>query len=90
MNEHSGIAPDKRNIFIRGLFMVFMGLVFHLTGTLLFIVAVIQFAFALISDAPNARLASFGRSLGLYLQQNVNFLTFVTEEKPFPFSDWPS
>jgi hypothetical protein len=90
MGEHPEVTTGRRNILVRGLFMVFMGLVFHLSGTLLFFVAVIQFAFALIGDAPNARLASFGRSLGLYMQQNVEFLTFVTEDKPFPFSDWPS
>ena len=46
--------------------------------------------FALLADGPDSRLRSFGRSLGLCVQQDANFLSFVTEEKPFPFSDWPS
>jgi len=37
----------------------------------------------------DATLVSFGRSLALYLQQIANFLTFTTEEVPFPFKDWP-
>jgi len=90
MGEHPDATAGTRNILLRGLFMVFMGLVFHLSGTLLFVVAVVQFAFALIGGAPNARLVSFGRSLGRYVQQNADFLSFVTEEKPFPFSDWPT
>ena len=53
-------------------------------------VTVIQFLIMLLNDTPNARLVSFGRSMGRYLNQIVNFLTFVTEEIPFPFNDWPA
>jgi hypothetical protein len=28
--------------------------------------------------------------MGRYLKQIVNFLTFSTEEIPFPFNDWPT
>lgn len=70
--------------------MVLMAFAYHLSGTLLFIVAVLQFAVTLLSKTPNARLLSFGRSLGRYIQQIVYFLTFASEEIPFPFNDWPS
>ncbi len=50
----------------------------------------VQFLITLLSDTPNARLASFGRSLGNYLRQIAAFLTFAAEEIPFPFSEWPS
>jgi len=43
----------------------------------------------LVSDAPNARLCTFGQGLGRYLRQIADFVTFATEEAPFPFSDWP-
>ena len=83
-------STSKRNVAVRGLFMILMAIVFHLSGTLLFLVAVVQFVFALLADAPNARLAAFGRNLGQYVRQNAEFLTFGTETMPFPFSDWPS
>jgi hypothetical protein len=51
---------------------------------------VIQFMMMLLAGKTNERLASFGSSLGCYLQQIVCFLTFATETKPFPFSDWPA
>ena len=47
-------------------------------------------AVMLLAGKPNDRLVSFGRSLGRYLQQIVEFLTFATEEMPFPFNDWPA
>lgn len=90
MDQQPADTTNKSNILVRGLFMFLMGVAFHLTGTLLFMVAVIQFVFALVTEAHNPRLAAFGRSLGIYARQNADFLSFVTEEKPFPFSDWPS
>ena len=82
--------PSKRNIWIRGLFMLLMGFAFQVCGTVLCVVTVIQFMLTLLSDAPNTRLVAFGRSMGSYLRQIVNFLTFATEEMPFPFSEWPA
>ncbi len=89
MTENSVIPSNKRNIWMRGLFMLLMAVAFHVCMTVLGIVAVIQFVLVLLNDAPNARLISFGRSMGNYLRQIVNFLTFATEEIPFPFSEWP-
>ena len=90
MNDTPDTPTNRRNIWIRGLFMLLMGFAYHVCGTVLCIVAVIQFVMALLNDTPNARLVLFGRSLGRYLQQIAHFLTFATEEMPFPFSEWPS
>lgn len=90
MNEVSQTSGGKRNIWLRGLFMLLMLLVLHVCGTVLFIVAVIQFMVALAGGVPNERLVVFGRNLGSYFRQIVLFLTFATEEVPFPFSDWPA
>jgi Domain of unknown function (DUF4389) len=90
MNDTPDTTIDRRNTWIRGLFMLLMALAYHVSGTVMFIVAVIQFLIMLLNDKPNARLVSFGRSMGRYLQQIVNFLTFATEEIPFPFNDWPA
>jgi len=90
MNENSDTPSDKRNLWIRGLFMLLMLLAYHVCATLLCIIAFIQFVVMMLSDTPNERLVAFGRSLGGYLLQIANFLCFSTEEMPFPFSDWPS
>ncbi len=89
MNGHEE-GTGKRNIWLRGLLMLLMALALHVLGTVLFVVAVIQFVLVLLNDEPNTRLAGFGRSLGRYAQQLVGFLSFATEEVPFPFSDWPA
>lgn len=90
MTENSVVPGNKRNIWMRGLFMLLMALALHVSGTVLGIVAVIQFVMVLLNDTPNVRLVSFGRSMGNYMRQIVNYLTFATEEVPFPFSEWPA
>ena len=83
-------TPGTRKIWVRGFFMLLMVFVFQVASTVMFVVTVMQFVIMLLGDTPIARLVAFGRSLGRYLQQIVNFLTFATEEVPFPFSDWPT
>jgi hypothetical protein len=90
MTENSEAPGNKRNIWVRGFFMLLMALAFHVCATVLGFVTLIQFAIVLLSDAPNVRLVSFGRSMASYLRQIVNFLIFSTEEMPFPFSEWPT
>lgn len=90
MTENADTPASKRNIWARGFLMLLMAFVFQVSGTVMFVIAVIQFVLALLSDAPNDRLVAFGRSLARYLQQIASFLVFASEEMPFPFSDWPS
>lgn len=90
MNENAVIPTDRRNLWIRGLYMLLMALILHVAGTVLFVIAFIQFAIMLVSASPNARLVTFGRSLAHYFRQIADFLTFAVEQKPFPFDDWPA
>lgn len=90
MDPAQTLHPDtKRNIWIRALYMLLMGFAYQVTGTLLWLVTIIQFVIMLLNDTPNDHLLAFGRSLGCYLQQIANFLSFASEEIPFPFNDWP-
>ena len=90
MTDTSATTNGKRSIWLRGVLMILMAIAFQISGTLLAIGAIIQFVLALLGDTPNARLVVFGQSLGLYLSQIASFVSFATEEVPFPFSAWPS
>ncbi len=88
MNDNTVVPGNKRSIWLRAIFMLLMGLAFHVCITVLGVVTIIQFIVVLVNDAPNARLISFGRSMGNYLRQIADFETFATEDVPFPFSEW--
>ena len=90
MNDDLSQTKATRSIWMRGLLMILMALAYQLASTLLFFVAIIQFILALVSERPNPRLSAFGRSLGRYQAQNANFVSFASEELPFPFADWPA
>ena len=90
MDQHPVETPVKRSLGSRLLLMILMAIFYSLSGSVLFVVTVIQIGFVLFTDEPNPYLMSFGRNLGTYFKQIVSFQTFVTEELPFPFSDWPA
>ena len=80
----------NKDAWIRGLFMVLFVFFYHIAIMLVGAVAIIQFLSVLATGRNNPRLTVFGAALGRYFQQLVRFLTYNTETKPFPFSDWPA
>lgn len=78
----------SRSMWLRLLYMVLFGVVFWILWGVLAVVVGIQFLIALVTGSPNERLVRFGHELGIYYHDIVVFLTFKTDAKPFPFSDW--
>lgn len=90
MSDNPDSTTNRHSIWVRGFYMLLMIFIFQVSGTVMFVVMIIQFVIMLLNHTPNARLVSFGSSIGRYMQQIVNFLTYAAEEIPFPFSNWPS
>lgn len=85
----------KRNLldadqWIRIIFMVLFAVVawFVLIGLL--ILVVVQALISLISGEPNRNLQKAGFTFGCWLHEMVLFLVYNTEEKPFPFAEFPT
>lgn len=74
----------------RLLYMILFAVIFQAAEFVLFAVAVFQFAHRLIAGEANRRLRTFGANLGVYVQEIIAFLTFYTEEMPYPFEAWPN
>ena len=64
--------------------------IYNVAAILIGAVAMLQFAWKLITGETNPRLMSFGEDLSRYFYQILRFLTFNTDGKPFPFDEWPS
>jgi hypothetical protein len=75
--------------WLRGLFMALFVVIQYLVSWMIVLIAFFQFVIDLLTGKPNDKLLEFTKHLNTYLLQIVNFITFNSEEKPFPFSNWP-
>lgn len=78
-----------KNVLIRWIFMLLFLVVSRIIGACVALIAVFQLFYSLVVRNPNANVVSFGKDLSIYLAEIVQFLSYVTEEKPWPFSPWP-
>jgi len=74
----------------RLLFMILFVALWSISRIVVLAVVVLQFFWVLLSGQTNARLLSFGLSLATYSYQIIVYLSYNSEEQPFPFSDWPA
>ncbi len=79
----------SRSTWLRLLFMILFLALWSISRVVVFTVVVLQFFWVLFAGETNARLGAFGQSLATYSYDIVMYLTFNTEEQPFPFADWP-
>jgi len=78
------------NVWMRLLFMMLFGVIYTVTRFVLIVVVALQFMWVLFTADKNRPLLSFGNQLSTFVYQIYRYLTFNTEHRPFPFSDWPS
>ena len=81
------IATHK---WFRAIFMViFMIIGYFLAPALILLIALFQFIYVLFANQPNENLLKFSNGLCDYFCQIMHYLTYGTNEKPFPFGKWP-
>ncbi|MEE9428786.1 MAG: DUF4389 domain-containing protein [Paracoccaceae bacterium] len=81
-------TESPESIWMRGLMMVILALMFALAETILGVVAVVQFLWMLFNKEKNALLMDFGRDIGNWLRDVALFQAGTTDEKPFPWAKW--
>ena len=91
MESHcDGIRPFSPATWRRGLFMLICAFLYNVAELVVVAVAILQFLFKLVTGEENTQLKLFGKGLSIFFYQTMQFLTFNSEQKPFPFSPWPS
>jgi len=78
------------NTWIRLAYMVLFALLVMAARLLVSIVVIVQFALVLIFGRDNENLRNLGQGLGKWVYQAIMFLTFNSDDKPFPFDEWPT
>jgi len=90
MDEQMKENLTATETWIRLLFMILFGVISSFALWFLWIIAAFQFVVVLFTRQTNDNLTEFSDSLIAYFEQVFSFLLFRTEDKPFPFSPWPS
>jgi len=80
----------RGDIWVRALYMLLFLIAYGAAEILLTLLVIFQLLAILFTGKANEPLLSFGTNLSRYVYQILQFMTFNSEEKPFPFSDWPA
>ena len=86
MNEIKKEELLKPSKWIRLLFMVVYSLIIEIIALpLILILIFLQFLFHLIAGSPNNQIINITNWLIDFLKESFEYLTYKTEQKPFPF-----
>ena len=86
--EQNTAAPRK-NLWKRALYMIFFAIVMRIVELVLGLIMIAQFVAKLATGKAIDSLLDVGDSLSRYVSQVVQFQTFVTDDQPYPFGNWP-
>jgi hypothetical protein len=94
--DETEVSPMEKNLtsrdtWMRFLFMVISAVLMSITGIVGTVVVWLGFLWVLFTGETNRQLQTVGQSIASYVYQIVCYLTFNSDEKPFPLGgEWPS
>ena len=89
MNDDIKQNIKDRNTWIRGLYMILFLVFYSLAEIIIFTIIAFQFILSLLTGKVNDKLVKLGQSFSTYQYQVLIFLTFNSEQHPYPFGAWP-
>lgn len=81
---------QKTETWMRGLYMLLFIFIYGFAKFLIVLVMLFQFFSTVLTGNTNTQLLKFSQNLAKYVYQIIIFLTYNTEQRPFPFSAWPN
>jgi len=80
----------SRATWKRFVFMVISCLLVWVASVVGAVVVVLGFLMLLLTGEVNRELRGVGQSIAAYIYESIRYLTFNTDDRPFPFgSKWP-
>lgn len=76
--------------WLRLAFMLVFAVVAYLAACVVVLLALAQAVHGFFTGEPNQRLLKLSASVNQYIFQITSFLTYNSDVKPYPFSDWPT
>ncbi len=88
MNEALNDLSSKDDPWKRALYIVLFLFINSLLKGVVLITALAQFLHVVIKGELNQYISEFSQGLSNYSYNIARYVTFLTDEKPFPFSAW--
>jgi len=79
----------QESFWLRVVFVVFYFWCIQIALFFTLCLALLQGAVLLFGDQPNSKLQVMSHSLALFTRQVLDYVMFVSDTKPYPFTDWP-
>ncbi|MCK4671617.1 MAG: DUF4389 domain-containing protein [Candidatus Aegiribacteria sp.] len=89
MEQQTNAKRNYKDDLIRGAFMILFFVAARFVGVLVALITLFQFLCVLIASKPNDNVKHFGKNLSLYAAEIIQFLSYNTDRKPWPYSKWP-
>jgi len=86
MEEEMDTKRDFTDDLIRGAFMLLFFIAARIVAVIVCFIGLVQFLFTLITRKPNDNLKKLGKDLSVYAAEIIQFLSYSTDRKPWPFS----
>ena len=86
-----GVKQNLRNrtTWLRALYMLLFTVFYGVAEIVIAVVVLFQLLSVLFTGDANWRLLALGQNLSTYVYQIMLFLTFNSDDHPYPFADWP-
>lgn len=88
--QNNSKPMHQESDWYRLLYMLLFIAILNVIGVIMSVLIPLQFILSVVTQSTNENLKSFSRSIAEYVFQVLTFLTYNSDEKPYPFSDWPS
>ena len=76
--------------WLRVIWIALFIFIYFLSWYAIILISVVQFLYVLVTDSSNKNLDNVSSGFKRYMSQVIDYLTYVSSEKPFPFSPFPS
>jgi len=83
------VSEKPESIWMRGLYILLFAFIYSAAEVVMIAVVVLQFLFILFTQEKNEKILSFGADLTEFLFRVFRYLTFNSDNRPFPFDEWP-
>ncbi len=79
----------RTDTWTRGLFILLFAVIYSIAEVVMGAIVLFQFGSQLFTGKTNEKLYRFSHGLTAYFYQLVQFFTYRSDLKPYPFSEWP-